>query len=187
MCRFFKYSFIHWIGFLIYVSLNVIISKFSLNSTEIYQWNFQTKINVRFYSLRLCHEIWLYMTLSVVLQRDEVCKPLWRNCCSHNKTLQTILMPARPRPTALLPPRSYGKPDPTTAVYKLLKMGKRMLETCWAVFKWKAINLRDWYIWLVDLFESVLISSVIDELPVLLESQTIYFYLVISVSFVVVE
>jgi hypothetical protein len=32
-------------------------------------------------------------------------------------------------------------------------MGMRMPETCWAVFKWQAIKLRDWCIWLVDLFE----------------------------------
>jgi hypothetical protein len=32
-------------------------------------------------------------------------------------------------------------------------MGMRMPETCWAVFKWQVINLRDCCIWLVDLFE----------------------------------
>jgi len=32
-------------------------------------------------------------------------------------------------------------------------MGMRMSETCWAVFKRQAIKLRDWCIWLVDLFE----------------------------------
>jgi len=32
-------------------------------------------------------------------------------------------------------------------------MGKRMPETCWTVFEWRAINLRDWCICLVDLFE----------------------------------
>jgi hypothetical protein len=32
-------------------------------------------------------------------------------------------------------------------------MGKRMPETFWAVFERQAINLRDWCIWLVDLFE----------------------------------
>jgi hypothetical protein len=42
-----------------------------------------------------------------------------------------------------------------TAVYKLLMMGKRMLKTFSAVFEWRAINLRDWYIWLVDLFEYI--------------------------------
>jgi len=47
------------------------------------------------------------------------------------------------------------KPEAATAVYKLLMMGKRMPETCWAVFKRRAINLRDWYIWLVDLFEFI--------------------------------
>jgi hypothetical protein len=37
--------------------------------------------------------------------------------------------PARPRPTALLPPRSYGKPEAATAV-ELLNMGTRMPATC---------------------------------------------------------
>ena len=38
--------------------------------------------------------------------------------------------PDRPRPTALLPPRSNGKPEAATAVAKLLMMGMRMPETC---------------------------------------------------------
>ena len=38
--------------------------------------------------------------------------------------------PAPPRPTALLPPRSYGKPEAAAAVDRLLMMGKRMPETC---------------------------------------------------------
>jgi hypothetical protein len=38
--------------------------------------------------------------------------------------------PARQRPTALLPPRSYGKPEAAVAVDRLLMMGKRMPETC---------------------------------------------------------
>jgi hypothetical protein len=38
--------------------------------------------------------------------------------------------PYRPRPTALLTPRSNGKPEATTAVNKLLMMGMRMSETC---------------------------------------------------------
>ena len=37
---------------------------------------------------------------------------------------------ARPRPTALLPPRSYGKPETAAAVDRLLMMGKRIPETC---------------------------------------------------------
>ena len=61
--------------------------------------------------------------------------------------------PDRSQPTTLLPPRSNGKPEAATAVDELLMMGMRMPETCWAVFKWRAINLRDWCIWLVDLFE----------------------------------
>jgi hypothetical protein len=38
--------------------------------------------------------------------------------------------PARPRPTALLPPRSNGKPEAATAVVELLTMGVRIPETC---------------------------------------------------------
>ena len=33
-------------------------------------------------------------------------------------------------PTALVPPRSYGKPEAAAAVDKLLMMGIRMPETC---------------------------------------------------------
>jgi hypothetical protein len=39
------------------------------------------------------------------------------------------LQPDRPRPTALLPPRSNGKLEAATAVDKLLMMGNRMPET----------------------------------------------------------
>jgi len=38
--------------------------------------------------------------------------------------------PARPRPTALLSPRSNGKPEAATAVVELLMMGVKMPETC---------------------------------------------------------
>jgi len=38
--------------------------------------------------------------------------------------------PARPRPTALLSPRSYGKPEAAAAVDRLLMMAIRMSETC---------------------------------------------------------
>jgi hypothetical protein len=65
----------------------------------------------------------------------------------------------RPRPTTLLPPLSNGKPEAATAVDKLLMMGMRMPETCWAVFKRQAINLRDWCIWLVDLFEYMMMHG----------------------------
>jgi len=58
------------------------------------------------------------------------------------------------RPTTLLPPRSNGKPEAATAVYKLLMMGKRMPETCWAVRIWTTSNkserlmhLLGWFIW----------------------------------------
>ena len=37
--------------------------------------------------------------------------------------------PDRTRPTALLPPRSYGKPKAAAAVDRLLMMGIRMPET----------------------------------------------------------
>jgi len=36
----------------------------------------------------------------------------------------------RPRPTTLLPPRSYCKSEAAVAVDRLLKMGIRMPETC---------------------------------------------------------
>ena len=38
-------------------------------------------------------------------------------------------------------------------------MGKRMPETCWDVFKRRAINLRDWCIWLVDLLECMVMRG----------------------------
>jgi len=40
-----------------------------------------------------------------------------------------VVGPDRPRITTLLPPRSNGKLQAVTAVYKLLMMGKRMPET----------------------------------------------------------
>jgi hypothetical protein len=57
--------------------------------------------------------------------------------------LLDVVGPDQPRPTALLPPRSNGKPEAATAVHKLLMMGMRMPETCWAVFKRQAIKLRE--------------------------------------------
>jgi hypothetical protein len=38
-------------------------------------------------------------------------------------------------------------------------MGMRMLETCWAVFEWQVINLRIYYIWLVDSVESMMMHG----------------------------
>ena len=38
--------------------------------------------------------------------------------------------PDRPRPTTLLPPRSYGKPEAAAAVDRFLMMGIRMPEIC---------------------------------------------------------
>jgi hypothetical protein len=69
----------------------------------------------------------------------------------------------------VLPPRSNGKPEAAAAVDKLLMMGMRMPETCWAVFKRQAINLQNCCIWLVISFEhhivflSFVLSSVILE------------------------
>ena len=51
-------------------------------------------------------------------------------CFSFMLELKTMRRPARPRPTALLPPRSNGKPEAATAVIELLMMGMRMPETC---------------------------------------------------------
>jgi hypothetical protein len=45
--------------------------------------------------------------------------------------LLVVVGPAsRPRPTALITPRSNGKPEAAAAVDRLLMMGKRMPETC---------------------------------------------------------
>ena len=38
-------------------------------------------------------------------------------------------------------------------------MGKRMPETCWAVLKRRAINVRDWCVWLFDLFECMMMHG----------------------------
>jgi hypothetical protein len=51
------------------------------------------------------------------------------------------------------------RPRPATALDKLLMMGMRMTETCWAVFKRQAINVRYWCIWLVDLFEYMMMHG----------------------------
>jgi len=61
--------------------------------------------------------------------------------------------------SALLPSRSNGKPEAATAVGEPLMMGVRMPETCWAVFKWKVINLRNCCIWLVDSFECMMMHG----------------------------
>jgi len=55
--------------------------------------------------------------------------------------MQTVMLPFvavgrgrsdldRLRPTAVLPPRSYGKPEAAAAVDRLLMMGIRKPETC---------------------------------------------------------
>jgi hypothetical protein len=41
-----------------------------------------------------------------------------------------VVRPDQPQPTALLPPRSNGKPEAAAAVDELLMIGMRMLETC---------------------------------------------------------
>jgi hypothetical protein len=51
------------------------------------------------------------------------------------------------------------KPEAATAVVELLMMCMRMPETCWAVFKRQAIKLRVWCIWLVDLFEYIMMRG----------------------------
>jgi hypothetical protein len=52
--------------------------------------------------------------------------------CSSNLILLTCFNVhfSQPQPTALLPPRFYGKPEAAAAVDKLLMMGMRMPETC---------------------------------------------------------
>jgi hypothetical protein len=68
----------------------------------------------------------------------------------------------RPWPTTLLPPRSNRKPEAATAVYKHLMMGKRMPDTCLAVFERRAINLRVLCIWSVHLFECMMMHVLIN-------------------------
>ena len=69
-----------------------------------------------------------------------------------------VRQPDRPQPTTLLPPRSNGKPEAATAVDKLLMMGMRMPETCWAVFKRqgnkseRVMHLVGWFIWMQGLY-----------------------------------
>jgi hypothetical protein len=46
------------------------------------------------------------------------------------------------------------KPEAATAVVKILMMGVRTPETCWAVDKRQVINWGDCCIWLVNLFEA---------------------------------
>jgi len=55
--------------------------------------------------------------------------------------IAVLLVAVGSRPTALLPPRSYGKPEAVAAVNRLLMMGIRIPETCWAVSKQQTINL----------------------------------------------
>jgi len=62
------------------------------------------------------------------------------SCPSSGGTTTAVAAPALPselgdssavgRGTALLPPRSNGKPEPATAVIELLMMGMGMPETC---------------------------------------------------------
>jgi hypothetical protein len=70
-----------------------------------------------------------------------------------------LLVVARPRPTALLPPRSNGKPEAGTAVIELLIMGMRMPETCWAILKRQVTNLRNCCMWLVVSFECMMMHG----------------------------
>jgi hypothetical protein len=55
--------------------------------------------------------------------------------------LLAMVSPDRPQPTALLPPRSYGKPEAAAAVDRLLMTGIRMPETCGALSRRQTINL----------------------------------------------
>ena len=52
---------------------------------------------------------------------------------------------------------TIGKPEAAAAVDRLLMMGKRMPETCWAVFKRQVINLWSCCNFLVDSVERLMI------------------------------
>jgi hypothetical protein len=60
---------------------------------------------------------------------------------------------ARKRTTALLAPCSKVNPEDAAAVVEILMMDVRMSETCWAAHKRQVINIRNYCIYLVDLFE----------------------------------
>ena len=75
--------------------------------------------------------------MSFLKSRPEI----WGTCwgfpwfSTENSRGRSGWQPDRPRPTALLPPRSYGKPEAATAaVDGLLMMGIRIPQTCWTVF-----------------------------------------------------
>jgi hypothetical protein len=60
----------------------------------------------------------------------------------------------RPRPTTLLPLRSNGKTRGCWCICKLLMMGVEAPETRWDTHKRQVINLWQFCIWVVNLFES---------------------------------
>jgi len=64
----------------------------------------------------------------------------WQSCCVRGRA---------GRPTALLPPRPWGKPQAAATVDGLLMMGKGMPEICWAVNKRQDNKLENYCIWLV--------------------------------------
>jgi hypothetical protein len=64
-----------------------------------------------------------------------------------------LLVVVGPTTTNNIATTTFQRAEAATAVDKLLMMGMRMPETCRAVFKRQAINLRDRCNWLVDLFE----------------------------------
>jgi hypothetical protein len=65
--------------------------------------------------------------------------------------------PARQQPTALLSPRTDGKPEAATAVVVAPDDGNE--EICCAVHKRQVINLRSCCIWLVDSVESLMMHG----------------------------
>jgi len=48
----------------------------------------------------------------------------------YSRNVVVVVLLDRTRPTAQLPPRSYGKPEAAAAVDRLLIMNIRMPETC---------------------------------------------------------
>jgi hypothetical protein len=56
--------------------------------------------------------------------------------------LLAVFSPDRPRSTALVPQRFYGKLEAAAAVGRFLMMSIRMPETCRAVSKRQTINLK---------------------------------------------